>query len=152
MTITNIFPSTWRLSAVAAAAVRCLNTVSDTAVQDTVAAFDILRPKRWLRQFFVGCSSSAGDGGGSIKDDVAVPLSGTLSTFSYQLCLILSYRVSTAVVLVFPHILFPNYPPFISLFPIYFFVPIVSPRCYCLNLPASTPLYLLPSLSTVPFI
>ena len=47
-----LFPSLWRLSAVAAATVPRLNTVSDTAGQDTVAASAIPLPIIWVRCFF----------------------------------------------------------------------------------------------------
>ena len=80
------------------------------AVQYTVAAAAIPRPILWAGRFFVG-RSSAGDGDGATEAAVAVPPSGTLSTFSRPLCLILSSRVSTVAVLVVPHICFHTYPP-----------------------------------------
>ena len=46
------------------------------------------------------------------KAAVFIPPSGTLSTFSCPLCLILSSCVSTVAVLVFPYILFRTYHPF----------------------------------------
>ena len=47
MIIPAFWSSPWRLPAVASAVVRWWNTVSDTAGQDTVAAYAISRPIRW---------------------------------------------------------------------------------------------------------
>ena len=68
-----------------------------------------------------------GNGYGAIKSAVSVPPSGTLSTFSCSLFLILSSRVSTISVLVAPHICFFPYPLSPSSSRIYFVVPITYP-------------------------
>ena len=122
-------PSPLRLTAVAAAAVRRLNTMSDTTGQYAIADSATLCPICWAGRFFV-VHFSAGDGDGSIKASVFVPPSGTLSKFSRSLCLILSYCISTTTILVVPHICFGPYPLSPSSSRIYFVVPTGSPFCH----------------------
>ena len=76
--------------------------MSNTAGQDTVAAFTIPYLILWAGRFFV-VRYSAGEGDGSIKASVAVPTSGSMLTLSRPLCLILSSCVSIAIVPSSPH-------------------------------------------------
>ena len=114
-----------------AAAIRCcwhsllLTYYVQYSGQDTVAATAIMCLILWVDQFFVG-RSFTWDGYWSIKSIVASLLSGTLLMFSHPLCLILSYRVSTAVSLVVMHICFRPYPLSPSSSRISFVVPIVT--------------------------
>ena len=77
-------------------------------------------------RFFVG-RSSAEHRDGAIKSTSTLPPSGTLSMFSCPLCLILSYRVYTAAVLVALNIFFHPYPSSPSSYLISFVVTITSP-------------------------
>ena len=78
--------------------------------QDTIAASIISLLILWAGKFFV-VRYSAVYLDRYIEAAVYVPISGTLSTFSCLLCLILSSRVSTNAVLAVPHIYFLPYPP-----------------------------------------
>ena len=51
------------------------------------------------------------DGYEAIKAAVSVPPSGTPSTISFPMCLILSYRVSSTAIFVVPHICCCHHPP-----------------------------------------
>ena len=86
-------------------------------------------PIHWARRFFVG-RSSARYGYRDIEAAVAVLPSGTLSIFSFPLCLILHSWVSTAAFFVILHICFRPYPTLTSSSHIYLFFPIVSPLWY----------------------
>ena len=126
------------------------------ASEDTVAAAAIPRPIRLAGCFFV-CCSSAGDGYGATKSSIAVPPSGTLSTFYRPSCLILSSRISTSVALAVPHIWLRFYPLPPSSSCIYLFCPHFLTSlpylcCCCLNRITSPPKYLIPFLSTTPVI
>ena len=108
----------------------------------------------WIRRFFVGCYST-GYGDISIKAVVSFPPSGTMLQFSCPLLIILYSHVSTFAILVVLHICYHPYPPSPSSSRIYFVVPIIPPPhlfWFWLNLSASPPPYLLPSLSVVPVI
>ena len=83
--------------------------MSDTDGLDTVTVSATLRLMRSAGRFFVG-RSSAEHRDGAIKSTSTLPPSGTLSMFSCPLCLILSYRVYTAAVLVALNIFFHPYP------------------------------------------
>ena len=79
--ITTFSPSPWWLPTVTAAAVRCLNTVSNMYSQDTVSATTIPRPTCWVVLFFVR-RFYAVYGDGSTEAAVSVTPSGTQSNFS----------------------------------------------------------------------
>ena len=125
MLIPTFGPPPWQLPAIAAAEVRCLNTMSNTEGQEKVTTSSIPRLIHWAGHFFIGRYSD-GDRDVSIKADVTVMPSGTLLTFYRPLRLILSSHVSTAAILVVLHICFHPYSRSPLSSHISFFVPMVS--------------------------
>ena len=131
MLILNFCPSILRLPAVAASAVHRWNNVSDTASQDTITVFSIPRPIWLTGRFFVGWYSEV-DRDGSTKAVINVTPSGTLSTFYHPLCLILSSRVYSTIVLIVS-LLFcrPHFPPSSS--SVMSFVVTIVPTLYIIS-------------------
>ena len=151
MTITIFCPYPWRLPAVAAAAVHCLNTMPNTVVQDTVSNSDILFTIHWEGTLL--CQMLLCGRRRRIHQRRCCHYTEWDTVCIYRpLRLILYSYVSTANVLIVPHICFHTYPTLNSSSHIYFVVPTVPPIYHTSAAAVSIAPHLQPLIHCHPFL